>query len=119
MKLNRKYKGSTTSDTFTMSITLGSQDVRNVLIAFGYMDDALSESFWADILGTNLSKFGMDKRPLSVAGEMGKWSFSLAVRKGYLRPDSVEENLYLLDLKKLKQGQRGVTSARYSDDGDK
>lgn len=114
MRINRKYKGNVMSDTYTLSLTLGSQDVRNALLAFDYMDDALPVSFWADILGTNLSKFGMDKRPLSVAGEMGKWSFSLALRKGYLRPDDVEESLYLLDLKKLKQGQRGVTSARYS-----
>lgn len=109
MKLMRKYKTSAESNTFYLPIALTGEDVRYTLtdtILSDIADDPMAKDFWIDAFSAYLGRVTSSDKPLSCAGDIGEWAFTLAVNKGYLK-ESREENRYEMDVDLLRKSKRG------------
>lgn len=110
MKIKRKNRSVQGSETFYLALTYSKADVRRVLTEdLDYMsDEAMTEDFWTDVLGHFLTQFGVQRKRLSVADDVGKWAFHVAINYKFLMPD-IEENRYYINEKVLAKSKPGPT----------
>lgn len=110
MKILRQQKRTKDAETFYLAFNLGKADVRRVLSEdLDYLtDEAMTEDFWTDVLGHFLTQFGVQRKRLSIADDVGKWAFHVAINYKFLMPD-IEENRYYINEKVLAKSKPGPT----------
>lgn len=114
MKINRKYKVSTASDSFSLSLILSKPDIVRVLksdtLSY-FREDVLPRASWQELIGRLLGTYSTELRVLSIWHDLGLWAVALAEREGLLVHDVGEPDLLLVNVEKLDKIKTGPAKA--------
>lgn len=114
MKINRKYKVNTASDSFSLPLLLSKPDIVRVMksdtLSY-FKEDVLPRQSWEELLGRLLTTYSTELRVMSIWHDVGIWATSLAEREGLLVHDVGEPDLLLFNVKKLDSIKTGPVKA--------